>query len=106
MTSTDHDKRPDMAENQENVMEHRERVRAVIVGELERFLAEEGVDDPDLREDTDLLACGLDSLGFAVLVTRLEDALQYDPFSAIEEAQFPATVGDLVDLYRAATPAA
>ena len=33
--------------------------------------------------------CGLDSLGFAVLVARLEDELGVDPFTAAEEAFFP-----------------
>ena len=46
-----------------------------------------------------LLDCGLDSLSFALIVARLEDALGYDPFDATEEVAFPVTFGDFVKLY-------
>ena len=46
-----------------------------------------------------LLESGLDSLGFAVLVARLEDKLGVDPFTASEDAIFPVTFGDLVKVY-------
>ncbi len=42
---------------------------------------------------------GLDSLGFAVLVARLEDKLGVDPFTASEDAMFPVTLGDFVKVY-------
>ncbi len=42
---------------------------------------------------------GLDSLGFAVLVARLEDTLGVDPFTAAEDAFFPVTLGDFVKVY-------
>jgi acyl carrier protein len=41
----------------------------------------------------------LDSLGFAVLVARLEDTLGIDPFTAAEDAMFPLTLGDFVKVY-------
>ena len=46
-----------------------------------------------------LLNSGLDSLGFAVLVARLEDQLGIDPFTASEDALFPVTFGDFVKVY-------
>ena len=46
-----------------------------------------------------LLDSGLDSLGFAVLVARLEDRLGVDPFTASEDALFPVTFGDFVKVY-------
>ena len=46
-----------------------------------------------------LADCGLDSLGFAVLVARLEDKLGIDPFTAAEDASFPVTFGDFVKVY-------
>jgi hypothetical protein len=46
-----------------------------------------------------LTECGLDSLGFAVLVARLEDRLGIDPFTAAEDAVFPVTLGDFVKVY-------
>jgi acyl carrier protein len=52
-----------------------------------------------LKEDLMLADCGLDSLGFAVLVARLEDRLGIDPFSAVEEGVFPVTLGDFVKAY-------
>jgi acyl carrier protein len=52
-----------------------------------------------LRDDLILLDSGLDSLGFAVLVARLEDRLGVDPFTASEDAQFPVTFGDFVKVY-------
>jgi acyl carrier protein len=53
-----------------------------------------------LKEETALADCGLDSLGFAVLVVRLEDKLGIDPFTAAEEASFPVTFGDFVKVYK------
>jgi acyl carrier protein len=50
---------------------------------------------PELK----LLDCGLDSLSFALIVARLEDALGFDPFDVAEETKFPVTYGDFVKLY-------
>jgi acyl carrier protein len=80
-------------------MSVRERVREVVVREVERLLSEEGVENPSLPDSTELVVAGIDSLGFAVLITRLEEALDVDPFLAIETAEVPRTVADLVDLY-------
>jgi acyl carrier protein len=52
-----------------------------------------------LRDDLALLNSGLDSLGFAVLVARLEDTLGIDPFTASEDVMFPLTFGDFVKAY-------
>ena len=46
-----------------------------------------------------LLDCGLDSLSFALIVARLEDALGFDPFDVTGEVTFPVTFGDFVKLY-------
>ena len=56
-----------------------------------------------LTDSTPLLESGLDSLCFAILVARLENELDVDPFTASEEIVFPVTVGDLVRLYEDAT---
>jgi acyl carrier protein len=55
-----------------------------------------------LTDDTVLLDCGLDSLCFAILVTRLEDELGFDPFATADEVQFPVTFGDFVQFYERA----
>jgi acyl carrier protein len=52
-----------------------------------------------LSDDLVLLDSGLDSLGFAVLVARLEDTLGVDPFTTAEDAMFPLTFGDFVKVY-------
>jgi acyl carrier protein len=63
---------------------------AEIAGEQGRALAQ-------LKSDLLLTDCGLDSLGFAILVARLEDELGVDPFNAAED--FPVTFGEFVKLY-------
>ena len=55
-----------------------------------------------LSDDLKLLDCGLDSLSFALIVARLEDALGYDPFDSA--TRFPVTFGDFVSMYQAAAP--
>jgi acyl carrier protein len=50
-----------------------------------------------LTDNLRLLESGLDSLSFALIVARLEEALGYDPFDTAES--FPVTFGDFVKLY-------
>ncbi|WP_201577792.1 acyl carrier protein [Psychrobacter immobilis] len=54
---------------------------------------------PELKDDTVLLDSGLDSLGFAILVARLEEELGFDPFVEMEDAVYPTTFGDFVSIY-------
>jgi hypothetical protein len=56
-----------------------------------------------LRDGLELLNSGLDSLCFAIIVTRLEDSLGTDPFYKSEDAQFPVTFRDFVNLYEHVT---
>jgi hypothetical protein len=60
--------------------------------EYERTLA-------PLTDDLILLESGLDSLGFAVLVARLEDALGLDPFTSSNDVYYPVTLGEFIRLY-------
>jgi hypothetical protein len=41
----------------------------------------------------------LDSLSFALIVARLENALGFDPFDVAGDIKFPVTFGDFVKLY-------
>ena len=59
----------------------------------------QGEEPLELQEETVLLETGLDSLGFAILVTRLDIEINYDPFSLSEEAYYPQTFGDFVRFY-------
>ena len=52
-----------------------------------------------LSDDLRLLESGLDSLSFALIVARLEDAVGFDPFDSDDEMKFPVTFGDFVRLY-------
>jgi acyl carrier protein len=55
-----------------------------------------------LTDELPLLDSGLDSLCFAILVTRLEDSLGVDPFTTSENASFPVTLGDFINFYESA----
>ncbi|HXL65800.1 MAG TPA: phosphopantetheine-binding protein [Xanthobacteraceae bacterium] len=74
-------------------------VKLTIMQQMEQVAREHGKILPPLKEDLVLANCGLDSLGFAVLVARLEDTLGIDPFTAAEDAIFPITLGDFVKVY-------
>jgi acyl carrier protein len=69
------------------------------VQQMEQVGREHGKILAPLNDDLVLANSGLDSLGFAVLVARLEDTLGVDPFTAAEDAFFPVTLGDFVKVY-------
>ena len=74
-------------------------IKLTIMQQMEQIAREHGKILAPLKEDLVLADCGLDSLGFAVLIARLEDKLGVDPFTAAEDAFFPATLGDFVKVY-------
>jgi acyl carrier protein len=74
-------------------------VKLTIMRQMELVAREHGKTLAPLDDDLVLADCGLDSLGFAVLVARLEDTLGIDPFTAAEQAFFPVTLGDFVKVY-------
>jgi acyl carrier protein len=55
-----------------------------------------------LTDELVLIDSGLDSLCFAIIVAQLEDELGVDPFSDLEDAFFPVTFGEFVQIYEAA----
>ena len=57
-----------------------------------------------LSDELPLLDSGLDSLCFAILVSRLETLLGVDPFSDNEGAPFPVKLGDFIRFYENAMP--
>jgi len=57
---------------------------------------------PPLTDYLVLLDSGLDSLCFAIIVAQLEDQLGLDPFSDLEDAYFPVSFGEFVQLFEAA----
>lgn len=80
-------------------------VREMIIGEIKELLEEEERPIMGLDDDAVLLDIGLDSLGYAILVTRLEDDLGYDPFTLMDEVVYPRTLGEFVEIYERFAPA-
>ena len=74
-------------------------LKLTIKNQMAQVAREHGKILAPLQDDLVLADCGLDSLGFAVLVARLEDTLGIDPFTAAEDAFFPVTLGDFVKVY-------
>jgi acyl carrier protein len=74
-------------------------IKLTIMDTMTQVASEQGKKLAPLRDDLALLDSGLDSLGIAVLVARLEDQLGTDPFTTSEEVHFPVTLGDFVKAY-------
>ena len=54
---------------------------------------------PKIKDSTLIIDTGIDSLGFAILVTNLEEELNYDPFTLSTEAFYPQTMGEFIKFY-------
>ena len=74
-------------------------IKLTIMEQMKEIAREHGKRLAPLTDDLALLDSGLDSLGFAVLVARLEAKLGIDPFTTAEDAMFPLTLGDFVKVY-------
>jgi acyl carrier protein len=82
----------------------RSNIRSTILTALVEVLTEDGIVVPTVTDETVLLQTGLDSLGFAVLVTRLEEQLGFDPFTLMKDATYPKTFIEFVSLYQLYAP--
>jgi len=74
-------------------------LRSTITEQFEQVAKEQKRKLSTLSDDLRLLDSGLDSLSFALIVARLEDAVGFDPFDTDEDMKFPVTFGDFVRLY-------
>ncbi len=74
-------------------------IKAAIVARLEEIRGGSQKPLPPLTDDLVLLESGLDSLGLAILVTRLEDTLGLDPFTDSDITVPPVTLGEFIQLY-------
>jgi len=74
-------------------------LRSTITAQFEQVALEQKRKLARLSDDLKLLESSLDSLSFALIVARLEDAVGFDPFDTDEEMRFPVTFGDFVRLY-------
>ncbi len=73
--------------------------RTEIVTQFKQVAQEQDLLLAPLTDGLELLNSGLDSLSIAIIVARLEDSLGVDPFATSEDAKFPITFGDFVNLY-------
>ena len=74
-------------------------IRETIVTQLQQIAGAAKKVLPPLTDDLVLVDSGLDSLGIAILVTRLEDSLGLDPFTASDISSPPVTLGEFIGLY-------
>ena len=74
-------------------------IRLTIVSAVQQIATEQKITLPPLEDNLSLHETGFDSLGFAILVARLEDELGIDPFTISADASFPLTFGDLIKVY-------
>jgi hypothetical protein len=74
-------------------------MRSTVLAQFEQVAKEQGKSLAPLADNLVLLDSGLDSLCFAIIVARLEDALGVDPFSEAEDGRLPLTLGDFVKFY-------
>lgn len=74
-------------------------MRLEVIAQFKRVAEEQDKRLAPLTDNLALLDSGLDSLSFAILVTRLEISLGVDPFSADEDARFPVTFREFVEFY-------
>jgi hypothetical protein len=78
-------------------------VKTEVIAQFKRVAHEQGKRLAPLKDGLALVDSGLDSLSFAIVVTRLEISLGVDPFSENEDARFPSTFGDFVTFYENAS---
>ncbi len=82
-----------------SIQSHEMSIRATIMSNFQQVAVEQKRKLATISDDLKLLDSGLDSLSFALIVARLEDALGFDPFDSDEEMRFPVTFGEFVRLY-------
>ena len=74
-------------------------VRALIIEQITQVGQQQDKRLAPLNDALPLMESGLDSLCIAIIVARLDDALDVDPFSASTDVLFPVTLGDFIRLY-------
>jgi acyl carrier protein len=74
-------------------------IRTTVISQMQEIAGVLKKTLPSLTDDLVLLDSGLDSLGFAVLVARLEETLGFDPFTDSDDLAYPVTLGDFIRFY-------
>jgi acyl carrier protein len=73
--------------------------RLTILAAIREVATEQAKTLAPLADDLPLMETGLDSLCFAILVARLEEALGADPFTSAGDGRLPSTIGELIAFY-------
>lgn len=74
-------------------------IREQIISTFSELLIEEIGQSIELQDGLELLDSGLDSLGLAILIVRLESQIGFDPFTISEIAVYPRTLGEFIKFY-------
>jgi acyl carrier protein len=77
-------------------------IRETVIAEFEKVRLKSKEPARPLMDGLVLLDSGVDSLGLAILVTRLEDILGVDPFTDSDITIPPVSLGEFVQLYECA----
>ena len=75
------------------------RIRSEVLDQFKQVGHEQGKQLGPLSDELSLLESGLDSLCFAIIVSRLEIVLGVDPFSEHTDAPFPVNLGEFIHFY-------
>lgn len=74
-------------------------VRTAIVSLFTQVAAEQGKTLAPLSDNLALMDTGLDSLCIAIIVARLDELFEVDPFGEADDVALPVTVGDFIGIY-------
>jgi acyl carrier protein len=76
------------------------KIKEIIIKKFKETLSLRNADfQIELKNSTILLDSGLDSLGFAILVTKLEEEFGCDPFTMMDEPFYPRTFEEFLSIY-------
>jgi aryl carrier-like protein len=77
-------------------------VESIVLSQIQQIAEENNKSLAPLTDDLVLLHSGLDSLSIAILVARLEEILDVDPFTESDDVAYPVTLGDFIKFYEVA----
>jgi hypothetical protein len=74
-------------------------IRNEIMSTFRRVAKEQGRRLAPLSDELKLAECGLDSLGFALVVFSLGESFKVDPFYSAENVDLPVTLREFIAMY-------
>ena len=80
-------------------------VRSKISSTFVQVAEQQGRALAPLRDELHLADCGLDSIGFVLVISSLDLSLGFDPFDSEDVIDFPVTFGQFIRLYEQRSPA-